>query len=550
MVYERLILDATVLDNFSDELDELEERLDRIDNDFRGVLQDDVDVDIGADIDSEIDILEDALGIETGGGVADEAVTSGGRTDPFERDPDRLLASGVSVGGFSAGVMENAEDALGTLFDGDGPSDTFGMDRGERRRALGQFRDITLTMRPFFNLLASMLPMLTTFVAALPAAIAGLTGLAGAALAAAGALGAVGGLAILGMSLRNGEISVRPLEQRITELFNTFVDSFAPVANQLAPLAEDAFDAANRMVRELGRRADFLLSMDGQFRAAFGFIEDTLPSALEETARFASAAMPILAGIGQLFADIDFFGILAGVLRETLPLLATIFSLFGRMANPLFELSRGFLLAATGAAALLGGLLQLLTAIPFLGEGIGIVIGVLLTATTASALFTLVTNSATIALLRFAAGMFTKLIPSVYSAIQAKLAYIGVQRTAIVTTVALTVATATLIGIITFGLGPVLGAMSSLFTGLGNDIDSATQSLKSFNSVAGRTSGMSVGGAVGTDASGQSVGYTDPSSITVVAPDEETGTSLANTLGFTNGETPTQNNVNGRVHRR
>jgi hypothetical protein len=426
----------------------------------------------------------------------------------------------------------------------------FAMDRRERRRALGQFRDLTLTMRPFFNLLASMLPMLTTFVAALPAAIAGLTGLAGAALAAAGALGAVGGLAILGMSLRDGEISVRPLEQRITELFNTFVDSFAPVANQLAPLAEDAFDAANRMVRELGRRADFLLSMDDQFRAAFGFIEDTLPSALEDTARFASAAMPILAGIGQLFAEIDFFGILAGVLRETLPLLALMFSFFGRMANPLFEVSRGFLLAATAAAGLLSGLLQLLTVIPFLGEGIGIVVGALLTATTVSALFSLVTNSATVALLRFAAGMFTKFIPSVYNAIQAKLAYIGVQRTAIVTTVALTVATATLIGILTLGLGPVLGVVSSGFTGLGNDIDSATQSLKAFNSVAGRTSGMSVGGAVGTGASGQSVGYTDPSSITVVAPDEETGTSLANTLAFTNGETPTQNNVNGRVHRR
>jgi len=586
---ERLVLSAEVQNNFEDTLDDLEQQLARVDRVAAETVEDIVaDVAIG---DAMADLaalkggmlsVDDTINIQaevdtpTASSVA-SSMPDGG--DILRQMSDRV---GGEIGGDDAlnpfGIgMTDVEMARATrkgipptsVFDTDplpnpfvfednrpsvftsladlpdsslpdpsvDPLDPFGLNEPDDSPTLiERFRDLELKMGDFFKVLAALVPLVGVFVGALPAAIAGVAALGGAALAAAGALGAVGGLALLGMSLgSNGEVGVAAIERRITELFNTFVDSFAPVARELAPLAEDAFVAANRIVRAVGVRARELTALSDEFRSAIGFLESTVPSVFTDIVRLGTAAAPLIGGIISDLADLDLFEILANVLARVGPLLLSITASIGRMLSPIFELSQGFLFVAFAVTSLLSALFQVIDVIPFLGEGLGMIVGILLTATTATALYSAVTNSATIALLKFAGGMLTKLVPSVLASTKALLGYIGVQRTAIASTILLTTVTASLLGLLTFGLAPALGLASGLFSGLSSDIDDATSSLRSFGQMSDRVSGIGggFGGVAGPSASG-SGGYRN---VTVVAPDKETGTSVANTLSFTTRQT-------------
>ncbi|NHN65257.1 hypothetical protein G9463_18405 [Haloarcula sp. JP-Z28] len=513
---DNLILEASVIEDFEDTLAELGQMLTSIDQMANRVFPIDAEVRLGDSLakletlDSAVDSVDDDINIETG---ESRLATTDGGSNPFDDIAAKL-----------AGAQANGLE----LLDRTGP-----FADNERQLAISnlvsEFADLELKMGDFFKVFASILPLLFTFIGALPAAIGGLIALGGAAVAAATALGSVGGLAVLGMAMDGGEIDLSTLQENLTELKESFLDAFGPVANRLAPLATEAFGSVETIFARLGDRAQFLTTLTDDARGALDYLERTVPSVLDKIVRFGAASFPVFAAVDAFLGNLNLIEGFGNVLADTLPLLFTLATAVAEIVPPLLSLSMGFLFVSTVVIKALTSILSFFDVIPYGLELLGVLIGTILTLATVSALYSVAGQILSATFVQQAATILSTYIPSLSS-------LIGAQVATTLSTLALKAALVALIGVLAFGLGAALYSVGSAFVGMESKISSATDSLREFGAVGSQIDGMDIGMSATAAASGQSRqstrGYDSARDVTVIAPDQETGNAIANEITF------------------
>jgi len=409
-----------------------------------------------------------------------------------------------------------------------------------------EFKRLELTMGDFYRILAGLIPLLGIIVGAVPAVVGGLVALGTAALAAAGALAGVAGLALLGASLGpNGEINTDQLAERFNEFIDTAINELGPLARQLAPLVNETFRSMERLLAGIADRGDAVLAVTDEFRGALQFIETNGAAALAALIRFGEAAMPVLGGILREVGNMDILESFANILITMLPYLAVMGAELAAMLGPIYRLSIGFAAFASALIRVTSMSLQFLGALGPLLPLLGGITSVLLSLVTVSALYSFATAGATGAALAFSKALAMSAIGAITKTIGSLYALISAEYGTAVATVTLTAAFSVLLGVITFGIAPALGSLSTGFTDLSGDIDAATDSLRTFTSASGDVGGVNLG-MNGAQMQSRNGGYTNAGSMTVVAPDKQTGNAVANTLGF--GQSSVNDDVANRIH--
>lgn len=546
--FDSLILQASVLDDFSDTLNELARNLAEIAALEKQVFPIDGEVHIAEAL-GDIEILEarlrsldrEDIDIDVDVDKSDAAVAQGMAWLFGGGDGD----VGGGRGGAGTAAARGVGGGLRGIFGGLDNID------GEPLRRISQeldnFSKARLTMGMVMNVLAALIPLLVVFVGALPAAIGGLGALAAAAFAAAGALAAVGGLGIAAMAFQGGELNVGELQRQIRDLLQTTLESFQPLMEALEPVARGMFQQAAFAIRDIAMRMRVLLQLTDEFNDVIQGVAQSVGPFLQEMVIFAEAVMPTLSLISGGIASLDWFGIFAGAIVDTLPLLVEFTGHMMEILPALFELSLGFfhvtnavMFAFTAFWNFIGVIDTLLFGelFPFI-EFLGIIVSWILVAVTATSLWSIATGalaSRISALVLVALKEFTIML-------QAAIAHMTGYTIA---TWQAYVATAALIGVLTLGLAPVLSAISEHFFGIDTSVKNATSSLKEFSRRQNRIGGMQLG--MGSGQGYGSAGPQYPSATTVVAPDQETGNALANSIGWKEQKRAEQNNVENRWH--
>lgn len=401
----------------------------------------------------------------------------------------------------------------------------FGIDPHTRERE-GMFGGLVqlptdISMSDLYNALAKVIPVLLTFVGAIPAAITALAGLATAAVAAGGALLAVGGLALAGGALALGEGN---MTAGFKELRKILKNDIMPVVRTLGRMFDDLFfDMLNgfeEFMQSIGRHATVLTRLKDDVRSLAGFVIDVVPPALAMLVRLGDAFMPLFAMFGE-WLQMNFDNLLIGLVtatRRALPLVASLAQSFIQILPLVFNLSMGFLYVATAITNLLGMFANFLQWLGPIGTAIGVLIGGLLTFVTLGYL-------ATTVYLALAGTLGGALLSAIGSAITALWTYATSSVTAAVATATLSVAVLGLISVLTIGLAPIIGSLAGGFLGLSGNISKATKSLKNFENMRGGLSGqgLGVGGGMsptGGLPQGATNVYQDNSSSKVVLPDD------------------------------
>lgn len=514
MPTEELNLVASAEDDFSQVLTELEMQLWRI-----GSLEEAVfDIEVGVDgVDETLAELEAvAMAMETiDSGVdvdintdSDVSGTVGSAASTASSTASSGASSGTAMtsGGFDDPGL-NLNKRLRSLYGIDVPSvseamdmpDPFGFKEDDSAQSLAeQFLDLQFVMGDFFKILAALIPMMGTFIGALPAAIAGLGALATAALAAAGGLAAIGGLGLLGMAMTGDGLSVKRLQQRITRLANTFLDAFRPVAESLVPMMERAFRDLNYLVRDLGRNAGVLRSLTDDFTALTHFLSRNAVPVLADVVAFGEATIPVFTALSRQFPDVNLFVVLANVMARALPPTVALITDIGRLLPVIFNLSMGFLNASRAVMMLFGGFFRLLNIIPGGIKIFGTLVGLMFTLLTVSALWTVVNNSVNNGLLSLLGTVKYNILAfnqMTWAEIRATIASWGLAEAL---WAVLSVAT---LGIATFAL------LSTQFNSLGTNIADATKQLRKFKGVQSGVSGFSGDDFTGARSSGSNISY-------------------------------------------
>jgi len=577
MPSEYLNLIANVTDAFSDELLELGTMLEGV-----GEMADRIDpIRIDVEVyDNELDQLMGKMGVLDGLsteniGIADSGgvgVGDGGQMADIETmlaNVDTAIFNGASGSAASAatnavqhtatadgsgsgysplfegsGIEHSVAEGMGGAVDGDALRSATRMSSSKERLDLidsdtlsldGLRESITemdVGMSDFYDILATMLPLLFTFVGAMPAAIAAVGGLATAAVGAAAALGAIGGLGLMGAAMAQnggGMPSMEDIGDVLDELPNEFFEAFSGIAEQLAPTFESGLEGLYTFFDELADRGDVLLNLREEAEAFGGFLLNYLPNAIAALGQFADAASPIFGGIGQWLMVTDIIGGLAEVTNEALPALYAITNIIVDAIPSIIRLSIGFLemsAAILGVMSVIGGFIKAAVTLFGIFDGglkwLGVGIGMFLAMTTVVlALKKLWTTWNALTMLT--AG---KTLPALISSLS--LSNITLMGTAAALAKVAAMAVVATGGLALVGAG--VSALASKFSILDGNISSATDSLSDFDSMQGNYGGgsMSMG-------SGAYIDITDNSSTTVEAPDEETGTAVADYHSYRSG---------------
>lgn len=563
---DSLILEASVIDNFSRQLDQLSRELGEIEAQESAVDPIDIDAEIG-DALVELEILEkqidriDNKDVDIDVGIDQkqmDLLRAQATTARVRNRGERALAAREGVG-----IMPGRDtDAMQRLLrqrtrDNDAldidlprpPDVDVGFPRLMSRRGedgpswqgiLKDFSTLRVSMGMFMNLMASFIPLFAVFVGALPAAIAGLGALAVGALAAAGALAGVVGLGVGAMMFEGGELNVSELQDKVREALDTALESFAPVMNSLQPVAEDMFRSMNFIMRDLAAHMRSLLNLTDEAGAFFDWLGGVLGPAIEETILFGEAVAPVMGLIAGGIGDIDWFGIMAGVIADTLPLLVTFTGLIMNMLPAIYQMSLGFFRVANAITAffsILWALLDLFGPLPMI---LGSLIALILTAVSATALWSLATGNLMTRVYEVTSFITGKMVSVIAT-------YTTSMFGAAAGTWAAYAATAALIGLLTFGLAPVISSVVGTITGMNNSLGNTTDQLRSFQQQQNRIGGNFHGaGGGGQGGPGYSTAQTN---ITIEAPDRETGNAAAHTAAFSQQTATTnQSDVDNRQH--
>jgi hypothetical protein len=352
-------------------------------------------------------------------------------------------------------------------------------------------RDISqlqFTARSFHQAMAAVIPLFGVFVGALPSAIAALGGLATAAIGAVGALGAIGGLGAVGFSLQeSGEVSMKPITERLDEIGDTFFDAFEPLAREFAPVFRYALDSLEQMAGPLADASSALTAFTDDFRGAVDFISGSIPSLVGGMLEFADAAMPVLSEFFSALANSDILGVLASHLDQALIPLYAMANGFAQIIPAILKISQGFLIVAGSITYFLGLVSRLINTFPFLAEMIGLASGAFLTLIAYVSISSLVTGGLIGKAYALAATMGGRVVSAVGKAVTAMLGYTA-------TTWQAYFATAALVGVLTLGLGVLLPKIIDHFDILGSNIGDAQSKLEEFEKT---KQGMR--GDIGTD---------------------------------------------------
>jgi hypothetical protein len=356
---------------------------------------------------------------------------------------------------------------------------------GERDSSQGLFGNLSLER--FYRYIAMLVPALLTFALSMPAAIAAIGTLAAGAIAAAGALFAVGGLMAVGGALVLGEGN---LQAGFTELVNILKADIMPVVKQLGSMFDGLFfDMLNQFenfMNALASNAIVLTRLKDDVRALAGFIVDFVPPALAMLAKFGDAMTPIFAMFGE-WLSMNFDNLLVGFVNATkqaLPYVIQFINGLIQFAPLLFDISLGFLIVTSTLMRFLGGIANFLQWLGPLGTMLGIVAGSLLTLATIGAILVSVWSIMSVALVPLIVGLFSYAT----SAVAAMFAAAGLT----LSTWQLYTAVSALIGLLTLGVGLVIG-LAGGFAALSGNIDGATASLDKFTAAQGNVDGMALG---------------------------------------------------------
>lgn len=547
MADETLSILVDIVDEYSDELTDLAAQLIAIDGLAETVEDIVIDVDVrgqgelaalqgqmaaveGADVAGVGDVAPDVTPSGGGGGVAmteggvdagglDAAISdlrrnlgtlgdlTGNRRDISEVVDGDAFRRALTSSDFSTVDFVRGDIELGDLDIGrDELFDFSVFERADSRfgRLINSVRDVDLSMRDFYDVLAALLPLIFVFVGAIPAAITAIGALATAALGAAAGLGAIAGLGVMGLAMQEsggGMPSMEDFSAVFEDVREDIFDALAPLAERFAPLAEDALEGVVSLFEELARNGQVLDQFADDARAFGGFLLDTIPPLLTSLVRLGDAFGPIFGMMASWVQDADIIGGMVDTFRKALPDLKALTGAIIEFIPLLIEFSMGFLRAATAASVLIVGIIQLVDWVADLFgivEGgsavLGAFVGVVLTAYSAIALVSRAT-AVWGAVTRYLSGTV------IAEAIGRLSSYIATLTGVTVSTTTLYAVTAAFIGLLTLGLVPVVSSLAGEFDILGGNIDDATEALDRF----GRTregidavGGGSVGGGGGS----------------------------------------------------
>jgi hypothetical protein len=378
------------------------------------------------------------------------------------------------------------------------PDFGFDDDRSMGRRALGgvmgKFDDLggalsgfDLRMSDIHNAMARLVPMLLIFIGVIPAAVTAVLGLAAAAVAAAAGLAALTGLGAMGLALEDGQFNMDNLRDAIEDIKSDFIEAFAPLAERLQPLFEDALDGLSRFFEAVAGEGDALVALTDEARAFGGFLMDFVPMLLNAMASMADALSPILSNIGEWMRNNlhDVTRTLVKLTAQAAPVIADLAMKIGRMLPALVQMSIGFAKVASIILSLIGMLGRFLGLLGLTPRLFGLIAAGALAA--ASAI--LLANSALIGLIvkgvvTLASAVYSFFVPAVATLVA------GFTSSAVATYIA-TAALASFITLATLGAGLALVAAATSaaasFLGLADSIGKASDNLKEYNRISGRT---------------------------------------------------------------
>lgn len=528
------------------------------------------DVDIGADV-GENQLFQGFRQTPGIGGGSDkgEAVTSGGRDkgfltrrdlnnlrrvlgDAFDEEivvdfegqvsePSRLVRGGfgpnIRTGELTEALFDDDSDVDLDLLSGLGSTDTdvftetieemreldlvTGDLANENRSLLRRMQDVSPKMGTFFALFAAILPLLFTFIGALPAAIAGVVALGGAAIGAAGALAAIGGLGLMGMGMEGGQFSMDALSEEWEELRKTFIEAFAPLATTFAPVVEDLIDDVGRLFETLGQMR-VLQSLRDEFSAIGDALVRVIPPLIAGFVELGEAAAPVLGDLVGFLATIDWGELFTDILRQTLPFLYNITDAILTMLPALFKLSMGFL---SFVSILMDGVSALFAFIDMLGPLaplLGVLISIFLTLVTVVSLYSKVTELAA-AVTGFFSGTA---VSSAVSSLQQLTIY---QLLAAEASLTMASAFAAALEVITLGLATIaIGYFVTQLVKINNQIGGIRDKMKGLSDT---SVGSDFGGLSGSSSSSANPYYVE-NNYNVNAPNREAANRTTESLRY------------------
>lgn len=339
------------------------------------------------------------------------------------------------------------------------------------RSLIQRFDDIELKMGDFFKIFASLLPLLLTFVAAMPAAIAGVVALGAAAVSAAGGLAAIAGLGALGIGLQGGQFSMEPLQQEFEELRRSFIEAFAPLAQTFAPVVRQLTDDIGEMFDAIAARGRVLQRLRDEFAGIGDMLVSVMPTLLANFAALSDAAAPILGKIVRFFASGDFAATFAKLLHDLLPAISQIAQTIRDAIPAIIEISKGFLIWVSVIATGLSLLFQFIDVLGPLGTGLGFVVGTLMTLVT---VVSLANNLLAIFTVETSILSGTAIASAVTGLRSMIAGFLGVAESATIATAA----TAAFISVATIGLGVALAGIASHFSKMNTEMSETQSRLK------------------------------------------------------------------------
>lgn len=485
---ERLRIAISVKDSFSKPLEKLSLQLKEI-----ASAQQAVDENMVIDVDTRGVAAAQAKLASLGGGGG-VAMASGGRRDFIGNEGLRRFF------GVNRPTVEEAMSMPGPMGRAGGPRQAFRDLARTIRESDGIFSGLNLRMTDFYDVLASLLPLLLTFVGALPAAITGILTLGTAALAAAGALGGIGALAFGGLAKQRGATIGEGFQDILKEVKSDFLDAFSPLMESFTPLARDAIEGLEELFDTIAAQGHVLQQLRDDARAFGGFIMDFVPPLLASLGNLAEAFSPIFGAFAEWLKGADIIAGFAQVTRRALPSLLHLTGALVGLLPLIVDMSLGFLhvsssilTAITAFTKLLGLFSPILNALGLTGELLGGLAGTFLVLTSVIALTTKVAAT-------WAALLQSQVVVAIGEAIVSLHGYIAAEIGATWATLGLASATAVLLGILTFGLAPILGSITSQWFGVSESIRDATSALKKFDRLNSGVGGSGGFGPVGRGA--------------------------------------------------
>jgi hypothetical protein len=393
------------------------------------------------------------------------------------------------------------------------------------RRSFGQLAEnseiTNINMADMHNILARLIPLLLVFIGAIPAAVTAIYTLAAAAAVAAAAMAAMAGFGALGFAMEDGQFQMENLTEAFNQVREDFLDAFAPLANRLQPLFEDALEGLERFFDAVAAEGDALMALTDEARAFGGFLIDFIPDALRTLAAMVEGLSGIFARIGQVL-ERNFANIVRTMVRltaEAAPLLGDFVMTLGMALPAIIEMSMGFLRLATVVIQALAGFGRFLSLLGISPRAFGLVTAALLTLISTFALGSSIVGSVFVSSLWSAiTGLFQFMVSS-YAASGALTVFGGTAISSAVAsligfTASLFTSAAALLGFelsayqaaiaaatfwtavtvgLAIGLVAFVTSMAASFTSLAGSIGDATTAMKDFNSVQSGMSGSGFG---------------------------------------------------------